>query len=217
MIRVLVAARSPVVRAGLESVLAGAGGYEVARSGVLPSALADQAAAFAADVLVLELGADDDLPVPLGGDAEAALRAPAVVLLADRPGAAWVAEALRAGALAVLPRDARPEEITAAVDAAAAGLVVLPAALAGELAARAAAEAPAADPLPPPADPGLTPREREVLELLARGMGNKGVARALGISEHTVKAHVGAVFEKLGASTRTEAVTIGVRTGLLLL
>jgi DNA-binding CsgD family transcriptional regulator len=48
-------------------------------------------------------------------------------------------------------------------------------------------------------------------------MGNKGVGRALGISEHTVKAHVAAVFEKLGASTRAEAVAIGVRTGLLLL
>jgi DNA-binding NarL/FixJ family response regulator len=217
VIRVLVAASSPVVRAGLEAVVTGAGGYETVRTGgVLPRELADSASAAGADVLLVELAPGDELPLPLGEEGEVAMRGPAVVLLADRPGAAWVAEVLRAGASAVLPRDARPEEITAAVDAAAAGLVVLPAALAAELAARSAEPIPSDPPLPV-ADPGLTPREREVLELLARGMGNKGVARVLGISEHTVKAHVASVFEKLGASTRAEAVAIGVRTGLLLL
>jgi DNA-binding NarL/FixJ family response regulator len=217
VIRVLVAAASPVVRAGLEAVIAGAGGYALARAGgVHPRELADAATASEADVVVVELGPGDELPLPLAGEDEAALRAPAVVLLAERPGAGWVAEVLRAGALAVLPRDARPEEITAAVEGAAAGLVVLPAALAVELAAHSAEDA-VPEPRLPVADPGLTPREREVLELLSRGMGNKGVARVLGISEHTVKAHVGAVFEKLGASTRAEAVAIGVRSGLLLL
>lgn len=217
MIRVLVAAASPVVRAGLEAVIAGAGGYDLVRAGgVHPRELADAAASSGADVVVVELGAGDDLPFPLAEDGEGEMPVPAVVLLVERPGAAWVAEVLRAGALAVLPRDARPEEITAAVEGAAAGLVVLPAALAAELAARSA-EGGVAEPRLPVADPGLTPREREVLDLLARGMGNKGVARELGISEHTVKAHVGAVFEKLGASTRAEAVAIGVRSGLLLL
>ncbi|HYW13286.1 MAG TPA: response regulator transcription factor [Longimicrobium sp.] len=217
MIRVLVAAASPVVRAGLEAVIAGAGGYELARAGgVHPRELADAAAESEADVVVVELGPGDEFPLPLAGEDDVALRAPAVVLLAERPVAGWVAEVLRAGALAVLPRDALPEEITAAVEGAAAGLVVLPAALAVELAARSAEDA-VPEPRLSVADPGLTPREREVLELLARGMGNKGVARVLGISEHTVKAHVGAVFEKLGASTRAEAVAIGVRSGLLLL
>lgn len=216
MIRVLVAASSPVVRAGLEAVVAGASGYETVRAGdVLPRELADAAASTGADVLLVELAPGDELPLPLGGEGEVALGGPAVVLLAERPGAAWAAEVLRAGASAVLPRDARPEEITAAVDAAAAGLVVLPAALAVEL-ARSAEPVPSDPPLPV-ADRGLTPREREVLELLARGMANKGVARVLGISEHTVKAHVASVFEKLGASTRAEAVALGVRTGLLLL
>ncbi len=217
MIRVLVAAASPVVRAGLEAVIAGAGGYVLARAGgVHPRELADAAAWSGADVVVVELAAGDDLPLPLAEEGEGEIAAPAVVLLAERPGAAWVAEVLRAGALAVLPRDARPEEITAAVEGAAAGLVVLSAPLAAELAARSA-EGDVPEPRLPVADPGLTPREREVLEQLARGMGNKGVARVLGISEHTVKAHVGAVFEKLGASTRAEAVAIGVRSGLLLL
>lgn len=63
----------------------------------------------------------------------------------------------------------------------------------------------------------LTPREREVLGLLADGVGNREIAHSLGISEHTVKFHLGAIFGKLGASTRTEAVRRGVRLGLIAL
>jgi len=61
----------------------------------------------------------------------------------------------------------------------------------------------------------LTPREREVLDLLADGVGNREIAQTLGISEHTVKFHLGAIFGKLGASTRTEAVRRGLRLGLI--
>ena len=61
----------------------------------------------------------------------------------------------------------------------------------------------------------LTPREREVLGLLADGVGNREIAHSLGISEHTVKFHLGAIFGKLGAATRTEAVRRGVRLGLI--
>ena len=63
----------------------------------------------------------------------------------------------------------------------------------------------------------LTPREVEVLHMLAEGLGNKTIARRLGISEHTVKFHVGSIFSKLNASSRTEAVTVGVRQGLVML
>ena len=63
----------------------------------------------------------------------------------------------------------------------------------------------------------LTPREVEVLSLLSEGIPNKTIARRLGISEHTVKFHVGSVLSKLGASSRTEAVTIAARRGLILL
>jgi NarL family two-component system response regulator YdfI len=65
--------------------------------------------------------------------------------------------------------------------------------------------------------PPLTPREREILSMLAEGLPNKLIAARLRISEHTVKTHLEAVFEKLGASTRAEAVALGVRRGLLLL
>jgi DNA-binding NarL/FixJ family response regulator len=62
----------------------------------------------------------------------------------------------------------------------------------------------------------LTPREIEVLSMLAEGAGNKMIARRLGISEHTVKFHVGSILSKLDASSRTEAVTLGLRQGLIM-
>nr|WP_277922584.1 response regulator transcription factor [Coleofasciculus sp. FACHB-1120] len=70
-----------------------------------------------------------------------------------------------------------------------------------------------------PASPiqALTPREIEVLGMLALGMGNKNIAKHLSISEHTVKFHVSSIFQKLNASSRTEAVTLGARLGLIML
>jgi DNA-binding NarL/FixJ family response regulator len=63
----------------------------------------------------------------------------------------------------------------------------------------------------------LTEREAQVLQKLAQGMANKQIAAALGISEHTVKFHVSAIYSKLGATNRTEAVRIGVRQGMIIL
>ena len=70
-----------------------------------------------------------------------------------------------------------------------------------------------------PARPGqaLTPREIEVLGMLAEGLGNKEIAWRLQISEHTVKFHVASILSKLDASSRTEAVTVGFRQGLIML
>ena len=74
----------------------------------------------------------------------------------------------------------------------------------------------AARPIPTAGGETLTPREIEVLGMLAEGEGNKQIARRLGISEHTVKFHVGSILAKLGAATRTEAVTLGLRGGLIM-
>jgi DNA-binding NarL/FixJ family response regulator len=63
----------------------------------------------------------------------------------------------------------------------------------------------------------LTPREVEILQLLAAGLGNKEIASRLGISDHTVKFHVASVIGKLGAASRTEAVTLGIRHGLVMI
>jgi len=134
--------------------------------------------------------------------------APAIVLLGE---AAWSIEALRLGVRAVLPPDAGASEILAAIQAAAAGMAAIDP---DDLESLVAAGAPQA--VAEAATP-LTAREREVLRMLADGAANKTIAWKLGISEHTVKFHVAQILAKLNAGTRTEAVTMGIRQGLILL
>jgi DNA-binding NarL/FixJ family response regulator len=113
----------------------------------------------------------------------------------------------------MLRRDASPAEILAAVEAAANGLAVLDPQELGALLASSA-------PVPVQADgdtSAITARELEVLRMMADGAPNKVIAWKLGISEHTVKFHVASILARLGASSRTEAVTIGIRKGLVLL
>lgn len=98
-----------------------------------------------------------------------------------------------------LPRDLEDEDILVALEAVCRGLIVQYPALVTE-----------------PADPVLTARELEVLRLMAQGLANKEIASRLGISEHTVKFHLGSIFTKLDANSRTEAVTAGIRRGLIL-
>jgi DNA-binding NarL/FixJ family response regulator len=134
--------------------------------------------------------------------------APAIVLLGE---GAWTMEALRLGVRAVLRPDASGGEILAAIQAAAAGMAAVDP---GDLESLIGAGAPqlAAEPAT-----ALTARELEVLRMLADGAANKTIAWKLGISEHTVKFHVAQILAKLNAGTRTEAVTLGIRQGLILL
>ena len=134
----------------------------------------------------------------------------AVVLLSSDPVGAWTAQARRLGVRAVLRDDATAEELRAAIDAARAGLVVLhPDTLKGSAEARPAESRGSAA--------ALTPRELEILEMMAEGMSNRTIAGRLGISSQTVKFHVASILAKLGAASRTEAVTFGVRHGLIAL
>lgn len=138
---------------------------------------------------------------------------PALVLLADEVDGDWVHEALAGGATALLPCGATPGEIIAAIEAVAAGLCVLsPESLSRLLAERRAPRQLASAALVEM----LTPREMEVLTMLAEGLGNKEIARQLDLSENTVKFHLSAIFGKLGASSRTEAVMQGMRHGLIM-
>src|SRR5262249_38793588 len=130
------------------------------------------------------------------------------ILLVDAPAAAWTAVARRAGVRAVLGLDAGAEQVSAAIAAATAGLITLHPDV---LRARAASSRVAAV----EADRALPARPRAILEVMAAGFSNRVIARHLGISAYTVKFHVAAILQALGARTRTEAVTLGVRHGLI--
>jgi len=135
----------------------------------------------------------------------------ALVLLLGQQEPLWNARALRYGVRAILDREANADEICAAIDAAHQGMVVLEPALAAEMATRVRSE------LPPLTFGELTAREVEVLRLLAEGRSNKELAAQLEVSDHTVKFHISSILDKLGAASRTEAVTLGVRKGLIAL
>jgi DNA-binding NarL/FixJ family response regulator len=135
-------------------------------------------------------------------------RLPPVIVLTSTPHEAWTARARRAGVRAVLRSDAGTDELAAALTATNAGLLAVhPDAV--SVASAALATTPTADATTP------TPRELEVLEMMAEGMSNRAIAVRLKISRHTVKFHVAALLTKLGAQSRTEAVTAGVRQGLI--
>jgi len=208
-IRVLVAADSPVVRLGLSALLTGR--TELALAGDAPVAAALGADSTRTDAVLLVLDGNEEAGI---AELEAGPHdggTPAIVLMIAEP-AVWAAEALRAGVRGVLPLDAGVEEIEAALAAAAVGLITLhPEATAALMPSTAPARPLTA------ATQSLTPRELEVLAMLAEGLGNKTIARRLGISEHTVKFHIGSIFTKLGAQSRTEAVTLGARQGLIML
>jgi DNA-binding NarL/FixJ family response regulator len=207
--RVLIAAPSPALRAGLETLMANHPELEVA------GAFADLSGAEAvrADVVLLAAAGFDAL-------VGAGLEAP-VVLLASGAAPPLTREAFDAGVRAVLGPHASAHEIVASIEAAAAGLAVMdPRELEPLLAISAAAPSPSrnhADTAELPFRQALTAREREVLRMIAEGDANKEIAWKLAISDHTVKFHVASILAKLGAATRTEAVTIGVRRGLVLL
>ncbi|MFY3744454.1 helix-turn-helix domain-containing protein [Anaeromyxobacter sp. Red801] len=205
-LRVLVVSADPLARAGLAALLGArpelrlAGEAEPARA---------QAAARDADAALWDLGAPPTPPTPRGGADGGGLEAlaaglPVVALVA---GEAQAGEALRAGARGVLHRGAGAEAIAAALRAAVTGLTALDPELAAALLRAPAGEA----------GGPLTPREREVLALVAEGLGNKAIAARLGISEHTAKFHVNAILGKLGAGSRAEAIVRAARLGLVVL
>ena len=139
---------------------------------------------------------------------------PGIVLLTESPTGDFIREAIAGGIRAVLPRDAVSAEIFAAAEAAAAGLVALdPASFDAALSVRTSASGVPAS----LAAQSLTPREIEVLRMMAEGLGNKEIAWRLKLSEHTIKFHISSIFTKLDVSSRTEAVTAGVRQGIVLL
>jgi DNA-binding NarL/FixJ family response regulator len=209
-VRVIVADDQSAVREGLVLLLGTLPGIEVAGEAADGDAAVQLVAATAPQVALM------DLNMP-GCDGVAATRR----ITADHPGTRVVVlttyaddesiiGALRAGALGYLTKDATRAEIGRAVLAAAAGQAVLDPGVQQRLAS-AAARAPEAPPGPagaaagPAGDSDLTPREAEVLRLIAAGQSNREIARSLFVSEATVKTHVNRIFAKTGSRDRAQA------------
>ena len=212
MIRVFIVAASPLIRGGLQSMLADSR-FDIVGSVADLETNSAQLVDVEPDVVLVEAAADaqEELLNALE-DAELAEEYP-VIVLSEPPKTAWLSKALRAGVRAVLPRDVAPEQLRAALEAASAGLVIIhPSELDTVFSATVGPSAPLDELLEP-----LTRREREVLQMLAAGLANKEIAARLAISDHTVKFHVASILGKLGASTRTEAVSAGIRRGLVML
>ena len=140
-------------------------------------------------------------------------RQTAVLLLLDQATPNKANRAMQLGVRGILPADVTAAQLTSAVSAVAKGLLVLqPGELALASASTQSRNGETAELFEP-----LTPREKEVLQMLASGLGNKQIAAHLKISDHTAKFHVASILGKLGASSRTEAVSLGLRRGLILL
>ena len=212
MIRVFIVAASPLSRASLQSLLK-ARKVEVVGSAPNLESLWDQPPDVEVDIVLVEASGDHFEEMIDSLNQSQLSSEAAIVVLSDRSEPGRLAEALRAGVRAILPGDMSPDQIVAGLEAAAAGLIVLHPA---EVDAMFPAAEPTSSALAELIEP-LTPRESEVLQMLASGLANKEIATRLAISEHTVKFHVASILGKLGAASRTEAVTLGIRRGLVLL
>jgi NarL family two-component system response regulator YdfI len=213
MIRVLIVASSSISQSGLENLLRASTALQVVRVVSDFSQLSESVEELQPDVVVAEItGQDKTLPEEILKLSE---EAPvAIVLLVDDANTERDVDAFRSGVRAVLPRNMSPVGIVAAVEAVGVGLaVLLPEGLDSLLRESNASHRAVS----PPLVEALTPREIEVLGMMVEGWGNKEISSRLGISEHTVKFHVASIMGKLNASSRTEAVTSGIRHGLIML
>jgi DNA-binding NarL/FixJ family response regulator len=206
-ISVLIVDDHPVVRQGLRALLEVQDGIEVAGEAgdadaalALALALAERGAP---DVILLDLKLPGRDGIAVLGELKARGSAARVLVLTSDTGAASASLALRAGAAGVLYKDVDPDALVRAIRSVHDGHLLLAPGAAGTLVHPAAQAWGGMD--------ALTGREREVLAELAKGRSNREIARALRISEKTVKAHVSSVLAKLGVPDRTQAALLAVR------
>ena len=215
MIRVIIAAESALARRGIEQLLRGPG-VEIVASIAPLSSLDAEPEPDSAD-LIIATAEPSHFATTLQKLADADLfRDLPVVLLAEILDPQTTTQALRMGARAVLPAELPRAQLLAALEAVSRGFLVAMPVEAETIVAASQIPASATNGVEELLEP-LTPREQEVLRMLALGLANKEIAARLNISEHTVKFHVAAILGKLGAASRTEAVALGIRHGLILL
>lgn len=207
MIRVLVVDDHPIVRSGIVGLLSLDTGLDVVGEAADGAEAIALASALLPDVVLMDLR----MPEVSGAEATARITSELagvrVLVLTTHEGDDDILGAIEAGASGYLLKAAPQEEIVAGIRSVAEGHTVLAPAIAATLVTRMRRDT--------PARPVLSPREREVLGLVARGHSNPEIARELFIGEATVKTHLLHVFEKLGVSDRTRAVTLALELGLL--
>jgi DNA-binding NarL/FixJ family response regulator len=208
-IRVLVADDHPVVRRGMTALLASLAGVEVVAEAATGAEAVREAQLTRPDVVVM------DVQMPAMDGVEATRRLTtllpevAVLVLTMFEDDETVLSAIRAGARGYLLKGAEQDDILAALHAVVAGQLVVGPGVAARLVGHLGATAPAAVPFPE-----LTPREREVLDRIARGQSNGVIATGLGLAPKTVGNHVSAIFAKLRVVTRAEAIVRAREEGL---
>jgi len=208
-IRIVVADDHPIVRAGIVGLLETAPGIEVVGEAADGAEAVELAASEHPDLVLMDLR----MPGVDGASATASIVAAGhgtrVLVLTTYETDDHILAAIEAGASGYLLKAAPQAEILAGIRAVAAGETVLAPSIAAKLVSRVRADAASVAP------PALSPREREVLALVAEGRSNPEIAKALYIGEATVKTHLLHAFEKLGVSDRTRAVTRAMELGLL--
>jgi len=205
-ITVLIVDDHPVVRQGLRALLAVQDGIEVAGEAGDGDTALDLAAATAPDVILLDLKLPGRDGIAVLGELTARGGTPRVLVLTSATEPGFASAALRAGAAGVLYKDVDPDALVRAIRSVHDGHLLLAPEAAGSLMHSAGRSAGGVD--------ALTRREREVLAELAKGRSNREIARALRVSEKTVKAHVSSVLAKLGVQDRTQAALLAVRHDL---
>jgi DNA-binding NarL/FixJ family response regulator len=214
MIDVLVEASSPDLYAEIADLLRDHSRLRLIESA--PDAAAGEESRRQPGVVVVAVDAGGEAAFESSGWVAAGVP---IILLVENS-ARRISQALPPGVRAILPRNVTPAEIAGAIEGVSAGLYVFHPSDVDSISMLRPREAPVAEVAPELAEPlvePLTPREIEVLQLLSEGLGNKEIASRLNISEHTAKFHVASIMGKLGAMSRTEAVTLGIRHGLVMI
>ena len=210
-LRVVIADDQPMMRAGFKAVLEATGNIEVVAEAATGTEAVKAATEHMPDVVLM------DIRMPGMDGIEATRRLPRqrVLILTTFGLDEYILDALRAGASGFLLKDAPTQEVIAAVRAVAAGDAVLSAGVTRQLLDQVARRLPAPITREPDAAEALTGREQEVLRMLATGLSNAEIAKALTVSEPTVKTHVSHILGKLGLRDRVQAVIYAYETGLI--
>lgn len=214
MLRVVIVDDHPIVRAGIRTVLNAAHDITVVAEGACGADARDLVAAHRPDALVLDVNLPDVSGIEITRQLRAQNTSTAILILTVHNDAQTIFGLLASGATGYVLKDDALETIVSAVHAVARGETWLSPAIARQVVARAQnptglEDSAGLDPLP------LTPREIQVLTLLAQGLDNTTIAERLVVTPRTIQNHVSAIYDKLGVASRTQAALVAIRHGLV--